>query len=60
MADHHWSPTFRTPERKPTPTERLFEFVRDDDVPMACEVRFHGESYGWEALIDGRCCAQLL
>jgi hypothetical protein len=26
-----------------------FEFVRlSDNAPMTCELRFHGESYGWE------------
>jgi hypothetical protein len=36
--------------RKPLPGERLFEFVRTSDrAPMSCELRFHGESYGWEA-----------
>jgi hypothetical protein len=30
--------------------ELLFEFVRASDrAPMSCELRFHGESYGWEA-----------
>ena len=38
------------PPRKPTPGELLFEFVRASDrAPMSCELRFHGESYGWEA-----------
>jgi hypothetical protein len=28
----------------------LFEFFRASDrAPMTCELRFHGESYGWEA-----------
>jgi hypothetical protein len=32
------------------PGELLFEFVRASDrAPMSCELRFHGESYGWEA-----------
>jgi hypothetical protein len=30
----------------------LFEFVRASDrAPMSGELRFHGESYGWEAQI---------
>ena len=38
------------PPRVPRPGERLFEFVRaSDKAPMSCELRFHGESYGWEA-----------
>jgi hypothetical protein len=49
---------FYTPGRKPTPpphyrpaiVERLWE-VRKDHVTWACDLRFHGESYGWEAMI---------
>ena len=37
------------PPRVRKPGERLFEFVRASDrAPMSCELRFHGESYGWE------------
>lgn len=35
--------------RQPKPGELLFEFVRRDGTPMRCELRFHGETYGWEA-----------
>jgi hypothetical protein len=36
--------------RQPKPGELLFEFVRlSDRAPMSCELRFHGESWGWEA-----------
>ena len=29
----------------------MFEFVRASDrAPMSCELRFHGESFGWEAI----------
>lgn len=31
------------------PGELLFEFVRGGGARMACELRFHGESFGWEA-----------
>jgi hypothetical protein len=49
---------FYTPGKKPTPqphyrpqlTERLWE-IRKDHVTWSCDLRFHGESYGWEALI---------
>jgi hypothetical protein len=48
---------FYAPNRKPAPApqrksgELLFEFVRASDrAPMSCELKFHGESYGWEAL----------
>ena len=35
--------------RRPTPGEPLFTFVRASDrAPMSCELRFRGESYGWE------------
>jgi hypothetical protein len=38
------------PASKPRRGELLFEFVRTSDrAPMTCELRFHGESYGWEA-----------
>lgn len=43
---------FYSPTCKPAPArvELLFEFVRaSDQAPMSCELRFHGESYGWEA-----------
>jgi hypothetical protein len=46
---------FYTPNRLPAPPrvrkpgELLFEFVRASDrATMSCELRFHGESYGWE------------
>lgn len=49
-------PPFYAPNRPPAPPRRrqpgevLFEFVRSSDhAPMRCELRFHGESYGWEA-----------
>jgi hypothetical protein len=44
------------PPRKPQPGERLFEVVRASaGAPMSCELKFHGESYGWECqcLYDG-------
>ena len=35
--------------RQPKPGELLFEFVRPRDrAVIRCELRFHGESYGWE------------
>jgi hypothetical protein len=37
------------PPQVPRPGELLFEFVRaSDQAPMRCELRFHGESYGWD------------
>jgi hypothetical protein len=40
----------RSPARQPKPGELLFAFVRASDrAPMSCELRFHGESYGWDA-----------
>jgi hypothetical protein len=48
---------FHTPGKKPqprrttrTPCEPLWEF-RKDHVTWSAELKFHGESYGWEALI---------
>jgi hypothetical protein len=33
-----------------SPGELFFEFVRVSDRKLfRCELRFHGESYGWEA-----------
>jgi hypothetical protein len=47
---------FTTPARRllsprvPRGAELLFKFVRlGDRAPMSCDLRFHGESYGWEA-----------
>jgi hypothetical protein len=38
------------PPRVARPGEPLFEFVRASDrAPIMCELRFHGESFGWEA-----------
>jgi hypothetical protein len=51
MADEDWYKPHRppAPPRQPNAGELLFEFVRySDRAPMACELRFHGESYGWE------------
>ena len=34
--------------RQPKPGEQLFECVRASDrAPMPCELRFHGESWGY-------------
>jgi hypothetical protein len=71
--DPFYSPTHRPPVRQPQPAEPLCEFMRaPDGPPMAIDLRFHGESYGWEALIsssaancyipaairhEGACCA---
>jgi hypothetical protein len=47
--DMLWN-TPRPPARLPRPGEPLFTFVRvSDQAPMSCELRFQGESYGWEA-----------
>lgn len=38
-------------ERKSLRGEPLFSFFRvSDQSTMTCELRFHGESYGWEAM----------
>jgi hypothetical protein len=46
-----YSPTYKpAPARVAKPGELLFEFIRASDrAPMSCELRFHRESYGWEA-----------
>ena len=49
---------FYAPNRKPVPQrhyrpqliERLWD-VGADHVTWSCDLRFHGESYGWEAMI---------
>jgi hypothetical protein len=44
-----YAPNLPPPLATPRSGERLFEFLRaSDQVPMSCELRFHGESYGWE------------
>jgi hypothetical protein len=45
-----FSPTHRTAPPPKRPRERLFEFVRADDLPMAC-VLFNNGECGWEAQI---------
>jgi hypothetical protein len=54
MSDAPFYAPFRTPAppRQPKPGEHLFEFVRASDRALiSCELRFHGESYGWEVQI---------
>jgi hypothetical protein len=38
------------PPRQPTPGELLWT-LRHEHVTWICELRFHGENYGWEAQI---------
>jgi hypothetical protein len=38
------------PPRQPTPGEPIWS-LRHEHVTWSCELRFHGESYGWEAQI---------
>ena len=48
--DPFYSPNYKPSPRAPKPGELLFEFVREQDHKhFRCELRFHGESYGWEA-----------
>ena len=58
MSDEDWYRSHRplTPARQSKAGELLFEFVcGSDHSPLSCELRFHGESYGWECqcLYDG-------
>jgi hypothetical protein len=56
VADAEWlklhSPI--QPQRQPTPTEHVWT-LRKNGKEINCELRFHGESYGWECrfLHDG-------
>jgi hypothetical protein len=43
------APDRQLPQRKPTPGEPLFSFQTADKRHYTSELRFHGESYGWEA-----------
>ena len=55
--DSFYAPNYKPPPLRTqrTPGELLFEFVRASDrTPMSCELKFHGESYGWEALFFER------
>jgi hypothetical protein len=54
MADDDWyKPDCPLPPpRKPSPGQFLWELVRESDRKhFRCELRFHGESYGWEVQI---------
>ena len=42
------------PPAKRKPGELLFEFVGKSGSPMACELHFRGESYGFEAQFHRR------
>jgi hypothetical protein len=56
MADEDWYKPHRppTPPRQPKPGERIWS-LRRNGSQVDCELRFHGESYGWECqcLHDG-------
>jgi hypothetical protein len=45
-----YSSNYRPPPRLRPPTETLWK-IRREHVTWSCELRFHGESYGWEAQI---------
>jgi hypothetical protein len=48
MADEDWyNPIARPPARQPTPREHIWS-LRKNVHQIDCELRFHGESYGWE------------
>jgi hypothetical protein len=50
-AQPFYSPTWKPPAAKPrTPNERLWE-LQKAHITWSAELRFHGESWGWEAQI---------
>ena len=52
VTDDRWfAPGHRMPPRVPRPGELVWEFRRQDHHTFSCELRFHGESFGWEAQI---------
>jgi hypothetical protein len=48
--DAFYRPNRPTPRRQPKPGEQIWT-LHKDHVTWSCELRFHGESYGWEAQI---------
>jgi len=48
--DSIYAPNHRPAVRQPKGGEPLWS-LRKEDVTWTCELRFHGESYGWEAQI---------
>ena len=42
------------PPRQPKPGEMLFGTRGSDGSPMRVELRFHGESFGWEVQVFDR------
>jgi hypothetical protein len=52
MSDNDWYEWPPLPPSLPRPSELLWEFVRESDHPhFRFEIRFHGESYGWEVQV---------
>jgi hypothetical protein len=56
MTDEDWYKPHRppAPPRQPKPSERVWS-LHKNGREVDCELRFHGESYGWECqcLHDG-------
>jgi len=50
VSDNPMHAGHRPPVRQRKPGELLWP-VRKDHVNWTCELKFHGESYGWEAQI---------
>jgi len=50
MSDERWNPHVPAPAARHRPREPLWS-VRHNHVGWSAELRFHGESYGWEATI---------
>jgi len=48
--DAFYRPNHQPPARRPKPGEPIWS-LRHEHVTWSCELRFHGESCGWEAQI---------
>jgi hypothetical protein len=52
MSEERWNPHYVPTAAPKRPPEPLWS-VRHNHITWSCELRFHGESYGWEAMILG-------
>jgi hypothetical protein len=49
--DERWQPFGKRPSPKPQVPGETIWTVTHDHVEWSCELRFHGEDYGWDARI---------